>query len=132
MDSGILHLAGTTDTHIIQLGSSIKPEYRAPYRNGNQDYKYNYVAGSCGLHCASDLTYSLRDWGHIQSVTLIGNCLEKKPTFECNPSFNSVFEVVKKMWIPVKAKMTRLIFDRPQIILWGKFFMTGSIFFSAS
>lgn len=32
MDSGVLHLAGTTDTHIIQLGSSIHPYYRAPYR----------------------------------------------------------------------------------------------------
>lgn len=98
MDSGILHLAGTTDTHIIQLGSSIKPEYRAPYRKGTQDYKYEYVLGGCGLHCASDLKYSLRDWGNIQSVTLIATCLEKKQSFECNPSFNKVFDSVKKIW----------------------------------
>jgi len=98
MDSGVLHLAGTTDTHIIQLGSSIKPEYRAPYRKGSQSYKYEYVGGTCNLHCASDLSYSLRDWGHIQSVTLIGGCLEKKPSFECNPSFNKVFESVKNLF----------------------------------
>ena len=98
MDSGVLHLAGTTDTHIIQLGSSIKPEYRAPYRKGSQEYKYEYIVGKCNLHCASDLKYSLRDWGHIQSVTLIATCLEKKPNFDCNPSFNNVIESVKRVW----------------------------------
>jgi len=114
MDSGILHLAGTTDTHILQLGSSIKPEYRAPYRLGSQGYKYSYVAGSCGLHCASNLKYSLRDWGHIQSVTLISTCLEKKSSFECNPTFLPVVDLTKKIWsfnqsinpIDLKSKLT--------------------------
>jgi ADP-heptose:LPS heptosyltransferase len=82
MDSGILHLAGTTDTHIIQLGSSIDPYFRAPYRNGSQKYKYNYVLGSCKIHCASDLSYSLRDWHDIQAVTLIHTCLENKKEFD--------------------------------------------------
>ncbi len=90
MDSGILHLAGTTDTNIIQLGSSIHPYFRAPYRNGSQSYKYSYVEGSCKIHCASNLEYSLRDWGNIQSVTLIHTCLENKPTFECKPSVENV------------------------------------------
>lgn len=98
MDSGILHLAGTTDTFIVQLGSSIKPEYRAPWRNSTQDYKYKYIVGSCKLHCASDLRYSLRDWGGIQNVTLIGTCLEKKSTFECNPEYQPVLEEVKNIW----------------------------------
>ena len=98
MDSGVLHLAGTTDTYIIQLGSSIKPEYRAPWRKSSQSYKYSYIVGGCQLHCASDLKYSLRDWGHIQSVTLIGTCLEKKPSFECNPSYLPVLEGVIKVW----------------------------------
>ena len=40
MDSGLLHLAGTTSANIIQLGSSINKEFRAPYRRGSQDYKY--------------------------------------------------------------------------------------------
>jgi ADP-heptose:LPS heptosyltransferase len=94
MDSGILHLAGTTDTHIIQLGSSIHPSYRAPWRKGTQQYKYSYVLGGCGLHCASDLSYSLRDWGNIQSVTLIHTCLEGKPSFECNPGYGQVAKEV--------------------------------------
>ena len=105
MDSGILHLAGTTDTHIIQLGSSIDPEYRAPYRKGTQKYKYSYLGGSCKLFCASNMKYSLRDWEHgynggtpLQSVTLIDTCLENKPTFECHPQSDKVFEEVQKIW----------------------------------
>jgi len=94
MDSGILHLAGTTDTHIIQLGSSIDPYFRAPYRKGSQKYKYKYVLGSCKIHCASDLSYSLRDWHNIQAVTLIHTCLENKPEFECKPNPSSVLTEV--------------------------------------
>lgn len=111
MDSGILHLAGTTDTNIIQLGSSIKPEYRAPYRKGKQDYKYSYILGGCQLHCASDLKYSVRDWGHIQSVTLISTCLEKKQTFECNPSFIPVVESIKEIWKSNIINTSEINFD---------------------
>jgi|694.fasta_scaffold42219_6 autotransporter strand-loop-strand O-heptosyltransferase len=105
MDSGILHLAGTTDTWIVQLGSSIHPEFRAPYRLGRQDYKYTYVAGGCNLFCASNMKYYLRDWevGYnggtpIQSVPLIDSCLEKKEKFECHPDAKSVFEAIKKSY----------------------------------
>ncbi len=108
MDSGLLHIAGTTDTYIIQLGSSIKPEYRAPWRNSSQSYKYSYIVGDCKLHCASDLKYSLRDWGTIQSVTLIGNCLEKKPKFECNPSLPQVFEKLSSIWYSESPKSDKV------------------------
>jgi ADP-heptose:LPS heptosyltransferase len=47
MDSGPLHIAGCTDTQILQLGSAINPKFRAPYRNGSQDYKYNFIGGDC-------------------------------------------------------------------------------------
>jgi len=105
MDSGILHLAGTTDTNIIQLGSSINPYFRAPYRKGNQDYKYYYVGGSCKIFCASDMKYSLRDWQNgcnggtpLQCVTLIDGCLEGKKTFECHPQPEGVLEKILKIW----------------------------------
>lgn len=97
MDSGILHLAGTTDTNIIQLGSSIDPYFRAPYRKGSQKYKYAYVPGSCKIHCASDLFYSLRDWDSIQSVTLINTCLEYKKEFECKPGPLNVLEKIMEV-----------------------------------
>jgi autotransporter strand-loop-strand O-heptosyltransferase len=106
MDSGILHLAGTTDTHIVQLGSSINPYFRAPYRRGRQDYKYIYVKGSCNLFCASNLKYSLKEWefGYsggtpIQNLPPLDKCLEKKPTYECHPSPEQVFNVISTLWV---------------------------------
>jgi ADP-heptose:LPS heptosyltransferase len=98
MDSGLLHLAGTTDSEIIQLGSSIHPQFRAPYRKNNQGYKYHYVLGGCGLHCASDMKYGVREWESIQGIPSLVNCLERKETFECHPTifavYNKVLEIV--------------------------------------
>ena len=92
MDSGVLHLAGTTDTFIIQLGSNIDPTFRAPYRKSKQSYKYQYVLGGCSIHCASDMKYSLRDWGGIQNVTLIDTCLQEGMNYGCKPSVEQVFQ----------------------------------------
>lgn len=98
MDSGLLHLAGTTDAEIIQLGSSINPEFRSPYRNGSQEYKYHYVKGGCGLNCASDVRYGVREWNSIHGIPSLVDCLEHKPTFECHPSaiqvYNKVMELI--------------------------------------
>lgn len=91
MDSGLLHLAGTTDCEILQLGSSINPEFRAPYRNGSQEYKYHYVRGGCGLNCASDMKHGVREWGSIQGVPSLVGCLEGKEKFECHPSVLQVY-----------------------------------------
>lgn len=95
MDSGLLHLAGTTNSNIIHLGSSLKVEYRAPYRNGSQDYKYKYVRGACGLECGSNAKYGIREWGNIQGVAPLVKCLENKETFECHPSMEQVLNEVK-------------------------------------
>jgi autotransporter strand-loop-strand O-heptosyltransferase len=92
MDSGVLHFAGTTDTYIIQLGSSINNKLRAPYRNGSQDYKYKYISGPCDIFCASNMKYGVKEWGSINGVPPLVSCLEKKATFECHPS---PFEVIE-------------------------------------
>jgi ADP-heptose:LPS heptosyltransferase len=94
MDSGLLHLAGTTDCEIIQLGSSINPEFRSPYRNGSRKYKYHYVNGGCELHCASDMKYGVKEWGSIQGIPSLVNCLENKKTFECHPSILQVYNKI--------------------------------------
>lgn len=89
MDSGILHLAGTTDTHIIHLGSSIDPYYRRPYRNKYPD-RYSYIHGSCTLFCSSDMSYGIKEWGNIQGVPPLIKCLENKDKFECHPEVSQV------------------------------------------
>lgn len=103
MDSGLLHLAGTTYVPIIHLGSSIKPEFRIPYRygeNGRKHYYndklvYNYVRGGCGLECASNMKYALEYWEDINSVQPLIGCLEKKATYECHPSVEQVITIIK-------------------------------------
>jgi hypothetical protein len=97
MDSGLLHLAGTTDSEILMLGSAINSEFRKPYRKGSQDYKLSYVLGGCDLHCCSNMKYGVREWGDIQGVPPLINCLENKKTFECHPSPDSVINKIEKI-----------------------------------
>jgi ADP-heptose:LPS heptosyltransferase len=96
MDSGLLHLAGTTDSEIIMLGSAINPEFRKPYRHGSQDYKLSYVLGGCNLHCCSNMKYGVKEWGDIQGIPPLINCLENKKTFECHPSVDEVYKSIIK------------------------------------
>ena len=98
MDSGILHIAGTTDVQIIQLGSSIDPKLRAPYRHGTQDYKYTYVGGGCNIFCSSNQKYNIKIHGSLQGVPPQVYCLENKPTMECHPGVDQVFQEVCKQY----------------------------------
>jgi ADP-heptose:LPS heptosyltransferase len=91
MDSGILHLAGTTETPIIELGSPINPEFRRPRRKTS---KHIYVRGACGLHCSSNMKYALEYWPTIDSVQPLIGCLEKKEAYECHPSVEQVIHAI--------------------------------------
>jgi hypothetical protein len=107
MDTGPLHLAGTTDTHIIQLGSAVHPSFRAPYRNGSQNYKYDYVGGDCNLFCNSNLLYNVKEWGHINAVPPQTECLEGYSEFKCHPHISGVtklLENIVNISKPVKSK----------------------------
>ena len=95
MDSGLLHLAGTTETIIIELGSAIAPEFRTPYRKGKQGWKHYYVGGECKLHCSSNMKYALEYWPTIDYVQPLIGCLEKKETFECHPTVDKVMTIIK-------------------------------------
>ena len=94
MDSGMLHLAGTTDAHIIQLGSSIHWKLRAPFRKGTQEYKYHYVDGDCKIACASNMIYGVKEWGSIRGIPPLVKCLENKSEFVCHPSPLQVFNKI--------------------------------------
>jgi len=116
MDSGILHLAGTTDSYIIQLGSSIDYRLRAPYRKGLQTYKYSYVLGDCSLFCASDMRYNISHNGKHTIMPPVAFCLERGETigqdvdpdpnlYKCHPSVDNVFnEIVKNYNFPNNGK----------------------------
>ena len=96
MNTGLLPFAGTTDCNILQLGGAIDPSYRTPFRNGSQDYKHKFIGGSCKLLCQSDMKYNVN--GNLKITRWNGyrspGCYENKPTFECHPSVNAVFNEV--------------------------------------
>lgn len=94
MDSGLLHLAGTTDTHIIQLGSSINNKLRAPFRKNSQEYKYTYISGPCDIFCASDIKYGVKEWKTIQGIPPLINCLENKSNFDCHPEPSAICDFI--------------------------------------
>jgi len=94
MDSGLLHLAGTSGCNIIHLGSSINNLFRAPYRNGVQNINYKYVSGDCHIFCASDMKYGVKEWGNIQGVPPLINCLLNKEKFECHPMVEQVLNEI--------------------------------------
>lgn len=102
MAAGLLPFAGTTDAFIIELGSATHPEYRTPYRHGSQDYKHKYISGSCKLYCQSDMKYNV--YGGDEKITRWNGyrspgCYENKPTYECHPSVNGVYNAILELLI---------------------------------
>jgi len=95
LDSGPLHLAGTTDTWIFQIGSARHPDFNTPFRNGSQNYKHKFIGGECSLFCASNLKYSVREWNTINSVHYLPDCQEKYETMRCQPNADEVIKQIK-------------------------------------
>lgn len=94
-DTGPLHLAGTTDVEILQLGGAKDPRLSAPYRNGSQNYKYSYLKGPCDLYCTNNLKYSIKEWNSINAVPPLPGCLDNKETFECQPTVAQVIKFLE-------------------------------------
>lgn len=95
-DSGPLHLAGTTNTWIFQIGSARHPQFVAPYRHGSQSYKHEFIGGECSLFCASDIKYSVKEWGTINSTHFLPECQEKYSEMKCHPKPEKVFDSIVK------------------------------------
>jgi ADP-heptose:LPS heptosyltransferase/glycosyltransferase involved in cell wall biosynthesis len=128
MDSGLLHLAGTTDAQIIQLGSSIDPVLRAPFRHSSQIYKYSFIRGDCGLFCGSDVKYGIAEWGSIHGVPPLISCLEKKKTFECHPNVMQVFQKCLALWNPNnKLELVKESSPKTKVLLVAEHLSTGGM-----
>lgn len=99
MDSGMLHLAGTTDAEIFQLGSSVDFRLRAPFRKGSQSYKYNYISGECEKMCATKMEYGVKYWNSLRGIPSLVGCLENYQVFKCHPNvmqvYNKIIEKIK-------------------------------------
>lgn len=113
MDSGILHVAGTTDVPIIQLDSSIDPKLRAPVRYGSQDWNYYLVQNKCA-HCASDLKFSVTSHNNIHAVPPISHdCMyERDYSTECHPSVDQVFNQILQLdQVTGKVRLVHLLLN---------------------
>jgi hypothetical protein len=42
------------------------------------------------------MKYGVKEWGNIQGVPPLINCLENKKTFECHPSVDDVYNQIIK------------------------------------
>ena len=82
-DSGILHLAGTTDTEIVYIAIGKHPQLLAPYRHQSQDYKMHIIS-NCNW-CLSNL--------NCYNKSLL-NCIFNKTNKTCQPSVDQVLEVI--------------------------------------
>ena len=57
------------------------------------------MRGGCGLFCSSNMRYNVKEHGTINGIPPQVYCLEGKPTFECHPSVNQVFEAIMKLYL---------------------------------
>ena len=99
LDSGMLHFVGTTDTNIVEVGSAIHHYYKTPWRHGSQDYKHKFVGGSCKLFCQSDMKYNTNGNNKVTGGFPSHGCFENKPTYECQPSVNAVYDAILELII---------------------------------
>lgn len=108
-NSGILIIAGMTDTHIIEIGGSFDPYFRSPYRKGTQDYKHSFILGECKLFCATDTKYSIKYNSLPKKMAPITYCLENPQTFgteddpdpniyKCHPTTDQIYNEIIKVF----------------------------------
>jgi len=97
LDTGMLHFVGTTDTNIVEVGSAIHHYYKTPWRHGSQDYKHKFVGGSCKLFCQSDMKYNTNGNNKVTDGFPSHGCFENKPTYECQPSVNAVYNAILEL-----------------------------------
>lgn len=87
-DTGIYILAGTTKTHIIQLGWNHDPYWHKPMNN-----KYSHIRGDCDIYCASDLSIYVDRISTISILPKLGGCL-KNINFACKPQPEMVLKEI--------------------------------------
>ena len=103
-DTGLMLFAGSTDTFILQLGSSLDPEYHLPYRNGNQYYKYDYVDGDCKMKCFSDPECAVKwcgSFGNKNGDEQVGYCMKRyipDYNYDCHPKPEIVAQKILEIY----------------------------------
>ena len=96
-DCGIFILAGTTDTHIIQIGWYADPYYHMPMRKGVRGYKYDYIRGECDVYCVTDPKFDVMLLGTIQEKHRVQMCVLKR-NWICKPISEKVYFKIRELY----------------------------------
>jgi len=91
-DTGIYILAGTTNTHIIQLGWNHDPYFHKPFNKK----KYSHISGECTIYCGSDPKLYVNINGNIHNLPTIKCILDTN--FSCKPHAEQVVEEIVKIF----------------------------------
>jgi len=95
-DCGMYIFAGTTNTHIIQLGWYGDHYFHAPVRNGKRFQKYSCVRGNCHLFCLTDPRIDFITHGNIKTRHPVWTCV-LNTNFNCKPNVEQVYSEVIKL-----------------------------------
>jgi ADP-heptose:LPS heptosyltransferase len=96
-DCGIFTLAGSTNTHIIQLGWCGNPYNHMPIRNGVRGYKYDNVRGDCKIYCLTDPEIDYQMFGTIKKKLGVDNCFLNLD-WKCKPEAEQVYLKIKELY----------------------------------
>ncbi len=96
MNNGLYILSLCTDVHITELSTSWNTEDNFRIRDGIKNKNITFCDGDCKLHCISDLKTAINETGKV-NILKSGVCYLNKPTFECHPTPDSVYEKMLKI-----------------------------------
>lgn len=101
MNNGLYILAlCNLDNHITELSTSWNTIYYRT-RKGIKNYNLDYIRGTCNAECLSNPKISIDQTGSTQ-ILKSGICYLNKPTYECHPTPEQVYESVLKIIFSVK------------------------------
>jgi ADP-heptose:LPS heptosyltransferase len=82
MDSGLLHLALSTDINIIAMFTVIDPQFRKAWRHGSFDYKLQVVPPNGDCYYCSNLKQDIVEKGQSYTQCPLGLNMQCFPTVE--------------------------------------------------
>jgi ADP-heptose:LPS heptosyltransferase len=93
MDSGLLHLALSTDINIIAMFTVIDPQFRKAWRHGSFDYKLQVIPPNGDCYYCSNLKQDIIKKGQSYTQCPLGLSVQCLPTVEAvykslNPDYS--------------------------------------------
>lgn len=92
-DCGVYIFAGSTNTHLFEIGWMGDPYYHQAVRNGSRYYRYTYIKGECDTLCLFDYSFDVDEHSTVTNRRPTQVCLLNKE-FVCIPTPDKVAYIV--------------------------------------